>query len=110
MDNARQAGGGQHDKSGWWMMQDERVANNVGQSGGEQHKAIWRWTTRQEEGGGRHNAELLGGGRHNKRGDSNVIIASKKNWKAGEKGIGNVLFDLLWGYVIYVMQRRNNIN
>jgi hypothetical protein len=32
---------------------------------------------------------------------------NEKNWKAEEKGTGNVLFDLLWGYV---MQKRNNIN
>ncbi len=75
MDNARQAGGGQHDKRGRWMMQDKWVADNVGQSGWEQCRAIWRWTTRQEEGGGGRNAELLGSGRHNKRGDDNVIVA-----------------------------------
>jgi hypothetical protein len=76
MDSMRQAGGGQHSKRGQWMMQDERVADNVGQSGGERHKAIWRRATRQEVGGVGHNAELLGSGQHNKTGDGNVVVAS----------------------------------
>jgi hypothetical protein len=62
MDNARQAGGGQYDKRGRSMTQDEQVANNVRQSGGKQHKAIWQWMTRQEERGGGQDAGLSGGG------------------------------------------------
>ncbi len=72
MDDARQTGSGQLDMSGRWMTQDERVADNVGRSGGKQREAIWRWTTRQEEGSGGHDAGLLGGGRRNERGDGRV--------------------------------------
>ncbi len=50
MDNARQAGGGQYDRRGRWMTQDEQVVDNMGRSGGKQRKAIWRWMSRQEEG------------------------------------------------------------
>ncbi len=89
MDDARRAGGGQHDKRGRWMMQDERVASNVGQSGGKQREAIWRRTMRQEEGGGGHDAGLSGGGRHNERGDSEVAasVTVHLEWKR-TRGIG----------------------
>ncbi len=35
LDDARQVGSGQDNKRGQWTMQDEQVADNVGQSGGE---------------------------------------------------------------------------
>ncbi len=66
--NSRQASGGQPNKRGQWMVQDERLVDNAGQSGGKQHEAIWWWTTRQEEGGGGQDAGLSGGGQHSKRG------------------------------------------
>jgi hypothetical protein len=74
-DNIRQADSRQHNKREWWTMQDERLADNVGQSGGKQCKAVWHWTTRQEEGGGGHNTGLSGGGRHTERGDGNIIAS-----------------------------------
>jgi hypothetical protein len=75
MVDARQAGSGQHDKRGRWMTRDKRVADNVGQSSGEQCETIWRWMTRQEEGGEGHDAGLLGGGQHNERGDGNIVAS-----------------------------------
>jgi hypothetical protein len=76
------------------MTQDKWAADNVGQSGGEQHEAIWWWTTRQEEGGGGHNAGLLGGGGHNEREDSNVLasvavnLEQKMTRRIGKQGRG----------------------
>jgi hypothetical protein len=89
MDNARQAGGGQHDKGERWMTQDERVADNVARSGGKQREATWRWMTRQEEGGGGHNTGLSGGGRHSKRGEGKIVtsVAVHLEWKT-TRGIG----------------------
>jgi hypothetical protein len=58
MDGARQAGSGQDDKRGRWMRQDKQVADNMGQSCGKQRNVTWRWMTRQEEGGGGHDAGL----------------------------------------------------
>ena len=37
------------------MTQDDRVADDVGRSGGEQCKAIRGWMTQQPSGCGRHN-------------------------------------------------------
>jgi hypothetical protein len=65
------------------MTQDKRVVDNVGQSGGERRKTIWRWMMRQEEGGGQHGAGLSGGGQHNERGAGNVVasVAVHLEWK-----------------------------
>jgi hypothetical protein len=78
--------------------QDKQVANNMRQSGGKQRKSIWRWMTRQEEGGGGHNTGLLGCGQYIERGDSNFVasVTMHLEWKTMrrikkgvEKDIGN---------------------
>jgi hypothetical protein len=77
----------------WRTTQGNLVASNVRQYGGGQQdkrrgvkdRSIGWWATQQEREWQCHSLSYRGFGMED----------DEKNWKAGEKGIGNVLLDLL---------------